>query len=674
MLISGIKISGFRGVRSTLDIPFGTGFTVITGDNGSGKTTVCDAIEYLLTQRISRISADQIEGKERLQDYVWWRGKLPASAHRITGTFTNRAQKELTWSVTPEGVRGEHEEESFFEPAIAPSDALTTLCQTSIFRDELITWLSTDLTEAARADFVERAIGVVGTAQFERVTGKYEEALKQRLERIEARYNSHREKIAGLVEEISEAKSQAMAAEEKSLTEATQMACKLTGTKSDNIGKLLSDLGVKIAESRRRADQLERLRIDLTAHSEEVSEAESLRRQQDSLRAEISKLEGQLKVDEGQLKAASASLRGAREMEPTYTSLAQLREQGLRLGLEDGRCPLCGSKISKENYDGHLKAIEGEIAQRESRLGALVKQEADLQRKVAQLRTSIEMRRNEHNRIAASFQVFKKTEADMQERATLARVALSGDALTSALASEKAKLKELERCSEALEGFVASQRVKDLEKKRSLVEREAEAVAKERDTVDAAKQGVYKVSVEVRRVSREVLEERLAALNPLLSELYVRFKPHVDFADIKYRMRGDVKRLLRLEVGDSINPRFVFSSGQRRALGLAFLLAVYLSRPWCKLKTLVLDDPMQHVDDYRALHLVEILSSIRQLGHQIICTVQESALADFLCRRLRSSDRSTGVRMELVYRAGLGVELKDVVNVPPLPSRVLTAA
>jgi len=208
----------------------------------------------------------------------------------------------------------------------------------------------------------------------------------------------------------------------------------------------------------------------------------------------------------------------------------------------------------------------------------------------------------------------------------------------------------------------------------AVAQREAEATAKELDMVDEAKHDVHKVSAEARRLGREVLEDRLAALNPLLSELYVRLKPHVDFADIKYRMRGDVKHLLRLEVDDGINPRYIFSSGQRRALGLAFLLAVYLSRPWSKLHTLVLDDPMQHVDDYRALHLVEVLSSIRQLGHQVICTVEDPALADLLCRRLRSSDTSSGTRVELVYRAGSGVQLKDLANIAPLPSRILTAA
>ena len=43
---------------------------------------------------------------------------------------------------------------------------------------------------------------------------------------------------------------------------------------------------------------------------------------------------------------------------------------------------------------------------------------------------------------------------------------------------------------------------------------------------------------------------------------------------------------------DVQNPSFVFSSGQRRTAGLAFLIAIFLSRSWCKLKTLVLDDPV----------------------------------------------------------------------------------
>ena len=93
--------------------------------------------------------------------------------------------------------------------------------------------------------------------------------------------------------------------------------------------------------------------------------------------------------------------------------------------------------------------------------------------------------------------------------------------------------------------------------------------------------------------------------------------------------------------------QFLFSSAQRRAAGLAFLLATHLSRRWCEWKTLLLDDPVQHIDDYRALNLVEVLAAIRRSGRQVIIAVEDAALADLLCRRLRSSIGEIGRRFEL---------------------------
>lgn len=107
----------------------------------------------------------------------------------------------------------------------------------------------------------------------------------------------------------------------------------------------------------------------------------------------------------------------------------------------------------------------------------------------------------------------------------------------------------------------------------------------------------------------------------LLGDLYRRLRPHTSWRDIDYRIRGDVKRFLSLEVGDGLNPQFIFSSGQRRATGLAFLLSVYLATSWSHFRTLILDDPVQHIDDFRAVHLAEILASLHKAGRQIICAV-----------------------------------------------------
>jgi hypothetical protein len=52
--------------------------------------------------------------------------------------------------------------------------------------------------------------------------------------------------------------------------------------------------------------------------------------------------------------------------------------------------------------------------------------------------------------------------------------------------------------------------------------------------------------------------------------------------DIAYPIHGDVRRALSLQVGNGINPQFLFSSGQRRATGLAFLLSITLSLAWSR--------------------------------------------------------------------------------------------
>ena len=179
----------------------------------------------------------------------------------------------------------------------------------------------------------------------------------------------------------------------------------------------------------------------------------------------------------------------------------------------------------------------------------------------------------------------------------------------------------------------------------------------------------------MRRVAGELVDERLAQLQPLLMELYERLRPHVEWATVGYRVRGDVRRFMRLTVGDDeLNPRFMFSSGQRRALGLAFLLSVHLSTTWSRWNTLIMDDPMQHVDDYRALHLAEVLASIRRIGRQILCAVEDRSLADLLARRLATSESENGSLVQLTYELGKGSIVTAVEDLPPLLSRLFTAA
>ena len=83
MKLDFVEVCGFRGFRDKLRFDFGAGFTVITGRNGVGKSTLCDAIEFALTGKIDKYRVEKA-AKESLGDYLWWRGDGTPKAHYVT--------------------------------------------------------------------------------------------------------------------------------------------------------------------------------------------------------------------------------------------------------------------------------------------------------------------------------------------------------------------------------------------------------------------------------------------------------------------------------------------------------------------------------------------------------------------------------------------------------------
>ncbi len=246
------------------------------------------------------------------------------------------------------------------------------------------------------------------------------------------------------------------------------------------------------------------------------------------------------------------------------------------------------------------------------------------------------------------------------------------DGLERHLAAERNRLIELERAILMLESSRIVSRVAMLEERVVHSRGEAEIIANLLERSQAAVEGARSIERAVLRVSGEIIDERLAQISPLLNELYQRLRPHADWRTIEYSIRGNVRRFLSLKVGDGLNPQFVFSSGQRRAAGLAFLLSVHLARAWTKWRTLLLDDPVQHIDDFRALHLVEVLAALRFDGRQIVCAVEDAALADLLCRRLLSDSNQLGLRYDVDFGPDGNAAVVKRMEIPPMPKGVLS--
>jgi hypothetical protein len=66
--INKIEIDGIRGVQSKLELPLNGKSIVLYGDNGSGKSSISDSIEWFYTNRISHLSSAEIDLKDALRN------------------------------------------------------------------------------------------------------------------------------------------------------------------------------------------------------------------------------------------------------------------------------------------------------------------------------------------------------------------------------------------------------------------------------------------------------------------------------------------------------------------------------------------------------------------------------------------------------------------------------
>ena len=375
---------------------------------------------------------------------------------------------------------------------------------------------------------------------------------------------------------------------------------------------------------------------------------------------------------------AEQALAREQQADETVSSLTMLLEHGERLGLHDARCPLCAAARTAQDF-------ESGVALARKRINSLSSGVAPARQAVAIAQANAKRTLVDYTSAKDRWTVIEQEEADLiaREKKYLelieltdlaSRLAQDVDYLESGITAERDRLIDLERALLTLEASQVVYRTVAMEEHTTALRNYLEAAAGELERSQAAVAAARTIERAVKRVNGEIIEERLAQISPLLNELYQRLRPHADWRTIDYRIRGDVRRFLSLKVGDSLNPQFVLSSGQRRAAGLAFLLSVHLARAWTPWHTLVLDDPVQHIDDFRALHFVEILAAFRMTGRQIVCAVEDQALAKLLCRRLLSTTEQIGRYYEIDLTGPEGIAaVVDTADIPPLPNGVLHA-
>lgn len=665
MKLAYVELCGFRGFRNQLRIDFPDGFTVIDGRNGTGKSTIFDAVEFALTGTIAKYDDARADG-ESVADYIWWRGAGTAPADRYVEVGFRDAARVLP-------VRRTHfsdantqalsaVRELLCDASTAPRAPLPQLCASSIIRDEHISTLSLDLKETERYSLLCEAIGATdGDTWIERGS-KLLNLVKKRVQAAEGEVEAAAREVALVARRIDEIRTALI--EEATIAAAVTRLQAFAGSNATP-DRLAEPARAAIAE---RSRQLE----ELTSLQAAWQEADIARARLPELRQAASAAQ----EAKAQADAAYAVITARSEPAPRSDALANqardlatLVSLGRKLGLRDGHCPLCASEHTTSDFTNALAHAEGSARQ----LDALAVEQAERERASEAAAMAAEMTRGKAEQHQLLLLTSQTIVSDFER--SLAAAGLATAASINELRERQQALRAgLDAAREDLR-IIETLRLNAALEKASHEEVETRAIyARAERSLGLARRAESRAKAlhdATRRAAGETLNRRLERVLPLMAELYRRFRPHPVWGNIEYKIRGDVRRFLKLQVGNELNPQFIFSSGQRRATGLAFLLSVNLSLAWSHWRSILLDDPVQHIDDFRSVHLAEVMAQLAAAGRQIICAVEDAALADLLCRRLPVEGAGKGKRVTLGPDSdGALAKLRDQ-DLTPLLQRAL---
>jgi chromosome segregation protein len=679
MKLDFVEVAGFRGFRDRTRFDIPAGFVVLVGRNGAGKSTVLDAIDFALTGTINKFDVRTAKGGG-LEDHIWWVGDGQASERYVSVGFVD--DNEERFVIRRDWLNQHANQEKLISRLYAGDggevQSVETLMQTSLIRDERIVAFSLDLAEQQRFAAVRAAIGgIIGPDYSERTSAVSRAAVAAR-DAQQRRFDEAQAELGRSLSALTEARS--VAERSSDIADAIQILDSLQIALAEPPGEraeAIRNIIVDKAQALHNIDVARRRAIELMPEYNYVNSAAA------NKEAEALQLDWQNAVRDRQAaldisNLALRALQSEQEADTFAAHMSALLEHGHALGLQDGHCPLCNAVRTNKEFSSAIASARSRLADRGKRLAAASEAFARAQASLKTATEKLEIAQaklaeftSRRQRVLDGIAEIRTIYEQNNFNAALAEDPISAETLWL---QEQDKLVRLERALFIVEASSAIDQVRNIEahsnRLRASVEQEAAKVVEAERAVDLAKQ----IEASAKQLTNQILTEQFDTVMPLLKELYRRLRPHAGWTEIESDFGGKVRGSLNFTVGGGHNVQFLFSSGQRRAAGLAFLLAVHLSRRWCKLQTLLLDDPVQHIDDYRALNLVEVLSAIRRTGRQVIVAVEDEALADVLCRRLRSVESQIGRRFNLRASATGTAEIASIDEIYAMPREVLWSA
>lgn len=680
-----MEIRGFRGFNRPQSFDFDASAVLLGGGNGSGKTSVFDALQWLMVGSIPRLDRWRLrKGDEYLVNaYTQGKGAQVEAEFRIEerpikairrGT-ANLSHLEV---IDDAGHHVMPEAELVLAGHLAPGELpLKDVLHTSglLQQDDLRQILQTK--PDARYRQLMRLLGLESVEVFERMTtASRTTAREQTREALRAVERArHAEGAAREVLDTSELQAQRVS----DAVDITSRVAALLAASSQTLRFVEPErFAGNLAQGADDAARLSRAASTFLATESRLPAAlpivapDELPAAQRTADTTVAALE----ASNAQVAAATATLAAAVSLQDVVGRLASAALPLLPTDAAEAPCPVCGTVIRPDAVIASLRA-------RASGTEAVLTAQG-----------SLDLARDISNRAQVEHAQALARLADMNARvlvrqdclATWRQVVAAAKDLTGGTMFEVAEAVDLagpdglsavdqasafqqlrdgrgqlrhavsalgvasDRLATDVRALLQDQSVTRLAAERSsAVPRNREFLANAVET-RVALEAAYEDARRAEQAANSLAEasssgaiaifrERFAALEPLMNDVYGRLDPHPSFRHLSFsvesfRAKGTATAIVRDEERDiALNPMLIFSSAQANIVVLAAFLALGWAAGNGSLPFVLLDDPLQALDDVNVLGFADLARHIRR-ERQLVVATHEQRFAGLLERKL----------------------------------------
>lgn len=701
MRLKSLAVGGFRGFPRNEVLDLDADAVVVAGANGSGKTSMFDAILWGITGSVARLHGETADVVSKYSPSGEARVEVvlrmdDGSDMRIVRRFDGRSHLSVadgTGEVTGPTAEAKLLDTLWPDAKFAPDPQVAlsrSLTRATYLQQDLVREFVESDSEQDRFQVVSELVGIGRVEELQRQLEGSRNNWSRATNTIERDVTPLRAQLAAVRERITRLGSvDTDAVNEDAFADWIRRAGGLVG--GEESGRLLADrsaqsldralaaLHARQLSEERRAATLERLVSQLDrpmAAAVDVSPFEDAERTAEAAFQQATQL-----LATAQEQAA----RGRREQveqaerQESMRTLARLALQHL-----GENCPVCAQTIDEAATRARLgELLSGGTATEETPQVDPISEAAaaveGAERRLAEVRAQLrEARANLDNRNAWEQAVYALAqEAGLDPGDNLGeRASTSAATARDAIEAVRALKAEGERLSVKLARSAELAQRADLKRQAAtltsdLVSREADLAARV-ETGELASRMLDKL----RDVNAGIVATELQRIEPLLQRIYAQVDPHPSFRAVTFltrtvRGRGRLWTSLGDRTADvSVQePSMVLSSSQLNVLAVSTFLSLNLAIATLPLQVVALDDPLQSLDTVNLLGLADLLRRVRT-SRQVIVSTHDERLAGLLARKLRpvsEGGRTRLVKLQAWSREGPVVEQEDIpADVPPL--------